>query len=448
MPGTTSLDGRHGGRRGLRMLVGEAGLARLLDRRLRLALGEHEVERLLKLVLGLAQRDAVLRALRAREARLDGRQIELERRGVGGIRRVVQAEQALLLRVGLDQLHVAFFAPRQTQVVERHLVDRADRDRRPVFRRHVAERRAIGNRQELQPRPVELHELADDPELAEPLRDREHEIGRRRAFGQPIGEAEADDFRNEHRDRLAEHRGLGLDAADAPAHDAEPVDHRGVRVGADERVRVGEDGAARLLLEDHAREVLEVDLVHDAGVGRHHAEVLERLLPPAEERVALLVAAELERGVEVGGVDLAIVIDLHRVIDDELDRLQRVDLLRVAAEPHDAVAHRGEIDDRRHAGEVLQQHARRGERDLRLLAGLHVPPGQRLNVVRIDEPGVLAAQQVLEQDLEGIRQPRQPAAARPFERRQAEELDRLATRRQPGARVERIVGRHHSIISS
>jgi hypothetical protein len=39
---------------------------------------------------------------------------------------------------------------------------------------------------------------------------------------------EPDDLGNEHRDRLAEHRGFGLDAADAPAHDAEAVDHRGV----------------------------------------------------------------------------------------------------------------------------------------------------------------------------------------------------------------------------
>ena len=41
-------------------------------------------------------------------------------------------------------------------------------------------------------------------------------------------------------------------------------------------------------------------------------------------------------------------------------------LRRIAAEPDDAVAHRGEIDDGGHAGEVLQQDARRHERDLLL----------------------------------------------------------------------------------
>ena len=107
------------------------------------------------------------------------------------------------------------------------------------------------------------------------------------------------------------------------------------------------------------------------------------VLAPAQERVALLVARELELGVQLDGVALGEVIDLHRVIDDELDRLQRVDRSRIAAEPDDAVAHRREIDDRGHAGEVLQQHARRREGDLLLDAcDVDVPAGERLDVVR------------------------------------------------------------------
>ncbi len=183
------------------------------------------------------------------------------------------------------------------------------------------------------------------------------------------------------------------------------------------------DRSARRLLEDHAREVLEIDLVDDAGVGRHDAEILKRLLAPAQERVALAVAAELERGVEIGGIALGVVIDLDGVIDHELHRLQRIDLLRIAAEPDDAVAHGREIDDRRHAGEVLQQHPRGRERNLLLGARRDVPAGQRLDVLGVDEPSVLAAQQVLEQDLQRIRQPRDPTVAGPLERGQAEDIE-------------------------
>ena len=103
-------------------------------------------------------------------------------------------------------------------------------------------------------------------------------------------------------------------------------------------------------------------------------------------------------------------------------------LLRIAAEPHDAVAHRGEIDDRRHAGEVLQQHPRRRERDLLLRPRRDVPAGERLDVVGVDEPAVLAAQQVLEQDLQRVRQPRDVREAGLLERRQAEDVEGVGPR--------------------
>ena len=133
---------------------------------------------------------------------------------------------------------------------------------------------------------------------------------------------EADDLRHEHRERLAEHRRLGLDPADAPAEHAEPVHHRRVRVGADERVR--ERRAVALL--DDAREVLEIDLVDDAGAGRHDLEVAEGALAPAQERVALAVALELELDVPAKAIRVRELVDLHRVVDHELDRDQRVDL--------------------------------------------------------------------------------------------------------------------------
>ena len=113
-----------------------------------------------------------------------------------------------------------------------------------------------------------LDELADDAGLAEHLGHGQDEVGRGRPVRQRAAQLEADDLRDEHRERLAEHRGLGLDAADAPAEHAEAVDHRRVRVGADERVR--ERDAVAVL--DDPREVLEVHLVADAGAGRHDLE--------------------------------------------------------------------------------------------------------------------------------------------------------------------------------
>ena len=45
--------------------------------------------------------------------------------------------------------------------------------------------------------------------------------------------------------------------------------------------------------------------------------ILERFLAPSKERVPLAITAELERGIEIGGVGLDVVIDL-RVVDDKL----------------------------------------------------------------------------------------------------------------------------------
>ncbi len=131
-------------------------------------------------------------------------------------------------------------------------------------------------------------------------------------------EPEADDLRDQHGHGLAEHGRLGLDAADAPAEHAEAVDHGGVRVGADERVGIGAARAVRLAVEDHAAEVLEIHLVHDAGVRRHDLEIAERGLAPAQERVALAVALELDGGVGGERAGGAVFIHLHGVVDDEL----------------------------------------------------------------------------------------------------------------------------------
>ena len=165
-----------------------------------------------------------------------------------------------------------------------------------------------------------------------------------------------DDLGNEHRDRLAEHRGLRLDAAHSPAEHAQSVDHRGVGIGAHHRIGKGASASVRTVREHHSGEILEIDLVDDAGIGRHHQEVLESLLSPAQKGVAFAVSLELDFGVGRERAGTAEGVDLHRVVYDQFRRRQRVDLPRVAAEFPHRVAHRGEIDEGGNPGEVLQDH--------------------------------------------------------------------------------------------
>ena len=198
---------------------------------------------------------------------------------------------------------------------------------------------------------------------------------------------------------LAQHRGFGLDAADAPAEHGEAVHHGGVAVGADQRVGIEGRLLAVLLLEHDLREELEVHLVADAGAWRHDAEIVERHLAPAQELVALEVAFVLELHIGAEGGVVAEIVDDDGVVDDEIDRDQRIDLLGVAAQLAHGVAHGGEVDHGGHAGEVLHQDARRPEVDLLggFAAVLH-PVGEGRDVGLLDGRAVFVANQVFHQD--------------------------------------------------
>ena len=145
----------------------------------------------------------------------------------------------------------------------------------------------------------------------------------------------------------------------------------------------------------------------DAGAGRHDAEIVERLLAPAQELVALAVALVFELDVLLEAERRAEAVDHHRVVDDEIDRHQRIDLLRIGAERRRRVAHRGEIDHGGDAGEILHQHARRavGNLVLGLCESFSQSAIARMSSLGDGAP-VLEAQQVLQHHLHRVRQAR------------------------------------------
>ncbi len=317
--------------------------------------------------------------------------------------------EPLRLGVRLDQRHVRLVAPGEAQVVEGYLVDREHRARGPVLGAHVADGGAGLDREGRDVGAVALHERADDAVVAQQLGDRQHDVGGGDAGLGLAADAQPHDRRQQHRERLAEHGRLRLDPADAPTEHAEAVDHRRVRVGADERVA---ERAPVLGGEHEARQVLEVDLVADAGARRDDAEAVEGTLGPAQQLVALHVALVLDRHVAVVGLRIARALDDHRVVDDELDGHERVDPRRIPAQPGQRLAHGREVDDAGHAREVLHEDALGREGDLvggvpgplPVSLGVLAPGGHGDDVVGRHMGAVLVAQQVLEDDLDGVRQ--------------------------------------------
>ncbi len=218
------------------------------------------VDVLAERVLRVRQQDSVLRALRACDGRNHVTEVEFEVLGVLGLV-VGVVPEALFLRVRLDECELLLGAAGEAEVADGLGVDREDRGGGTELGAHVAERRAVGQRNLGDTLAVELDELTDDAVLAQHVGDGEDHVGGGDAGLDLTGQLETDDARDQHGDGLAEHGGLGLDAADAPAQHAQAVDHGGVRVGADAGVGV------RLAVTDHDRpgQVLDVDLVDDAG---------------------------------------------------------------------------------------------------------------------------------------------------------------------------------------
>ena len=160
--------------------------------------------------------------------------------------------------------------------------------------------------------------------------------------------------------------------------------------------------AVRFLHENHARQIFQVHLVNDAGIGRHDRQIAEGGLAPAQESIAFFVANEFEFGIELKRLGRAEFVHLHRVINHQLRRLQGIDQRGIAREPLHGIAHGGQIHHRRHAGKVLQQHAAGGKSNFLVGLGFAVPRGQSPDVIRGHIAAVFGAQQIFQQNAERI----------------------------------------------
>ncbi len=92
------------------------------------------------------------------------------------------------------------------------------------------------------------------------------------------------------------------------------------------------------------------------------------------------------------------------MVDDEVNSGERVDLGGITAHADHRIAHGGEIDDRRNAGEILHQNPGRAIGDFLGALLLFQPFGNRSHILGIDGATVFIAEQVLKQHFQGERQ--------------------------------------------
>ena len=92
------------------------------------------------------------------------------------------------------------------------------------------------------------------------------------------------------------------------------------------------------------------------------------------------------------------------MVDHQVDRHQRVDLLRIGTELGGGVAHGGEIDHGRDAGKILHQHAGRAVGNFMIGRAGNQPGGDGLDIGLGDGAVVFEAQQVFQHHLHRMRQ--------------------------------------------
>mmetsp|Transcript_6441 Transcript_6441/g.18254 ORF Transcript_6441/g.18254 Transcript_6441/m.18254 type:complete len:460 (-) Transcript_6441:349-1728(-) len=309
-------------------------------------------EAALKISLHISQGDVVLGALRAGQAGHDRGQVQAHYgRIVGGRSGLLEGpEQLLGAEIRLHVSKLLLGAAGLAEVADGSLVHREEAHGGAVLRGHVGQGGTVLDGETFEPLPKVLYKLTDAAVGAQVGGDREYEIGGGGARGELAHELVPHHLREDHADLLTTHDGLSLQPPNAPTADAQSVDHGGVGVGANHRVRVEE----AVLVEHRASQELKVHLVHDARPGGHDAESLKGLRAPLEEAEALVVTFHLDllvalyrSGVPAGHVHL------HRMVNHQIHRNQRVDLLRFVSQGAHRLPHSRQVHHGRHARKVL-----------------------------------------------------------------------------------------------
>ena len=162
-------------------------------------------------------------------------------------------------------------------------------------------------------------------------------------------------------------------------------------------------GSITAVLQRHdAGEILQVHLVDDSRGGRNHLEIIESISAPAKELVALAVALEFALSVDQERCQRAVFIDLYRMVDDQVNRDQRVDLLRVTAQPGGGASQRRQVHHGRHTGEILHDHSSGLEGHLAAARVAAAPGCESQHILLAHLEPVTLAQGSLQQDLDRV----------------------------------------------
>ena len=390
-------------------------------------------------IVDLGQDDLVLRTLWSRKRGHHRCHIQFQRVGENRVRHIGISPKALFLGISFHQGDLILITAGQAQIFDGLFINAKEATGRAIFGRHIGQCRTVGKRQGRKAGAIIFYKAANHALGAQHLRCGQHKVGRGHALGQCTGQLEADNFRDEHRHRLAQHRGLRLNPANAPSKDAKAVDHRRVAVCTHASVGICDGRAVRSCAgPNRLRNMLQIDLMANARAGRDRLEIVQRLGTPFQKVIAFGIALIFDFDILFRRLGMAEFVDHDAVVDDQMHRDQRVDLRRVGFQRGHGIAHRSEVNYARHAGKILQQNAGRAILNFALRLGVLLPIDQRLHILhRNGKAAIFKTEQVFEQHLHRKRQARHIAQflRNLFDR---EIIHRLAASGQGGAGLQAV----------
>ena len=212
---------------------------------------------------------------------------------------------------------------------------------------------------------------------------------------------------------MAEHCGLGFDTANTPTKNGQAVYHSCVRVCTNEGIWVCNLVAVLVSVCPYGlRKVFKVNLVTDTGSRRYNAEVVKGALTPFKECVTFHVAFVFTIHVHLERARGAEFVDHNGVVNDQINRIQRVNFFSVTTEGNQTVAHRGKVNYGRNAGEILHQNACWTICDFTwVLTTVHSPFSEGFDVIDGDCLTIFKAQHVFQNHFQGSWQAREVAKA-------------------------------------
>src|SRR5690606_8801705 len=207
------------------------------------------------------------------ERRYHAAEVQRQYFAVAGFGAVFVVPEAHGLHISFGEAQLSFTAAGKTQVIKGLLIHGEDATGSAILGGHVANGGPVRQGEKFQTRAKQFHEFTNDTQLAQHLGDGEHQVGGGRALRELSGEFKAHDLGYQHGDRLAEHSRFSFNTTNPPTQNTQAVNHGGVGVSTYQGVRVGFEGTILLVGEYTARQIFQIDLVHNARPRRHHLKI-------------------------------------------------------------------------------------------------------------------------------------------------------------------------------